>query len=152
MSMEQISLDFSPARRVYTVAELSAAIRALLGGEFQDIWVAGEISGVKLAASGHYYFTLKDEPSQLRCVCFRASARYLRFKPQDGIAVLARGRIDVYEATGRVPVAGGGDGAAGLRRAAAGLRAVEEEARRRRTVRRVAQASAARVCRSASGS
>jgi exodeoxyribonuclease VII large subunit len=100
MNMEQTSLDFSLARRVYTVAQLSAAIRELLGGGFQDIWVAGEISGVKLAASGHYYFTLKDESSQLRCACFRASARYLRFKPQDGVAVLARGRIDVYEARG----------------------------------------------------
>jgi len=98
--MEQISLDFSKARRVYTVAQLSAEIRELLGGGFQDIWVSGEISGVKLAASGHYYFTLKDETSQLRCACFRASARYLRFKPQDGVAVLARGRIDVYESRG----------------------------------------------------
>ncbi len=100
MGEEQISLDFEPARRIYTVGELSATIRALLDSHFQDIWVAGEISGVKLAASGHYYFTLKDEQAQLRCVCFRTSARYLRFKPQDGIAVLARGRIDVYEPRG----------------------------------------------------
>ncbi|HSW50049.1 MAG TPA: exodeoxyribonuclease VII large subunit [Bryobacteraceae bacterium] len=100
MGEEQISLDFGTGRRVYQVAELNAAIRALLDSRFQDIWVAGEISGVKLATSGHYYFTLKDEQAQLRCVCFRASARYLRFKPQDGIAVLARGRIDVYEPRG----------------------------------------------------
>ncbi len=100
MDIEQISLDFSPTRRIYTVAELSAAIRDLLGAEFQDVWVAGEISGVKLASSGHYYFTLKDEESQLRAVCFRTAARYLRFKPQDGVAVLARGRIDVYEPRG----------------------------------------------------
>jgi exodeoxyribonuclease VII large subunit len=100
MGEAQISLDFAPARRIYSVAELNAAIRSLLDSQFQDVWVAGEISGVKLAASGHYYFTLKDEQSQLRCVCFRASARYLRFKPQDGIAVLARGRIDVYEPRG----------------------------------------------------
>ncbi|MFB3776069.1 MAG: exodeoxyribonuclease VII large subunit [Bryobacteraceae bacterium] len=93
-------MDFGPERRVFKVAELNAEIRALLDSRFQDIWVAGEISGVKLAASGHYYFTLKDEQAQLRCVCFRASARYLRFKPQDGIAVLARGRIDVYEPRG----------------------------------------------------
>ena len=100
MEEEQISLDFEPARRVYTVAELTAAVRGLLDSHFQDIWVAGEISGVKLASSGHYYFTLKDQQAQLRCVSFRASARYLKFKPQDGIAVLARGRIDVYELRG----------------------------------------------------
>ena len=100
MGEEQISLDFGPSRRIYSVGELNAAIRALLDSQFRDVWVAGEISGVKLAASGHYYFTLKDGQSQLRCVCFKSAARYLRFKPQDGIAVLARGRIDVYELRG----------------------------------------------------
>ncbi len=100
MGEAQITLDFGPGRRVYTVAELNAAIRAILDSQFQGIWVSGEISGVRLASSGHYYFTLKDEQAQLRCVCFRASARYLRFKPQDGIAVIARGRIDVYESRG----------------------------------------------------
>jgi exodeoxyribonuclease VII large subunit len=97
---EQISLDLIPERQIFTVGQLNAAIRSLLDREFQDIWVAGEISGTKLAASGHYYFTLKEDSSQLRCVCFRMTARFLRFKPQDGVAVLARGRIDVYEARG----------------------------------------------------
>lgn len=100
MEEAQITLDFGPGRRIYTVAELNGAIRALFDSHFQSIWVSGEISGVKLASSGHYYFTLKDEQTQLRCACFRAWARYLRFKPQDGIAVIARGRIDVYEARG----------------------------------------------------
>ena len=100
MEIEQISLDFRPERMVLTVGELNLAIRTLLDSHFQDLWVAGEISGVKLSSSGHYYFTLKDPQSQLRCVCFRNAARYLRFKPQDGIAVLARGRIDVYEPRG----------------------------------------------------
>jgi exodeoxyribonuclease VII large subunit len=100
MEIEQTSLDFGPPRRVLSVGELNSAIRTLLDSQFQDVWVAGEVSGVKLATSGHYYFTLKDQQSQLRCVCFRNSARYLRFKPQDGIAVLARGRIDVYEPRG----------------------------------------------------
>jgi exodeoxyribonuclease VII large subunit len=98
--MDQISFSFEAERLVFTVSELNAAVRAVLDTGFQDVWVAGEISGVKLAQSGHYYFTLKDEQSQLRSVCFRASARLLRFKPQDGIAVLARGRIDVYEPRG----------------------------------------------------
>ncbi len=95
-----MALSWGPLRKTYTVAELNAAIRGLLGTEFDDIWVAGEISGARTVASGHCYFTLKDHDAQLRCVCFRASLRYLKFKPQDGVAVLARGRIDVYEARG----------------------------------------------------
>src|SRR5947209_9236211 len=98
--MEQYALQFAPPRRVYTVTELNSAIRAILDREFRDIWIGGEISGTKLAASGHYYFTLKERDAQLRCVCFRSTHRYLKFKPQDGIAVVARGRIDVFEARG----------------------------------------------------
>jgi exodeoxyribonuclease VII large subunit len=97
--MEQIALDFAE-RRVWTVAELTAAIGEVLGRQFPDLWVAGEISGVRLANSGHYYFTLKDGEAQIRCVCYRLAARYLRFKPQDGVAVLVRGRIDVYAPRG----------------------------------------------------
>ncbi len=100
--MEQIALEWAPRRREYTVSELAGQIRALLGGEFTDIFVSGEISGVKLAASGHYYFTLKDESSQLKCVCYKMTARYLRFKPQDGAAVIARGRVDMYDARGEL--------------------------------------------------
>lgn len=98
--MEQYALEFAPQRHVYTVSELNAAIRGILDREFQDVWVAGEISGTKLAASGHYYFTLKERDAQVRCVCFRSTHRYLKFKPQDGVAVVARGRIDVFEARG----------------------------------------------------
>src|ERR1700687_4458000 len=98
--MEQYALQFAPQRRVYTVTELNSTIRAILDREFQDIWIAGEIAGTKLATSGHYYFTLKERDAQVRCVCFRTSLRYLKFKPQDGVAGLARGRIDVYEARG----------------------------------------------------
>ncbi len=95
-----MGLELEPARRLYSVADLNSAIRVALDEQFSDIWVAGEISGVKLAASGHYYFSLKDGESQIRCACFRMTARYLKFKPQDGIQVIARGRIDVYEARG----------------------------------------------------
>jgi exodeoxyribonuclease VII large subunit len=98
--MEQLALAWGPVRKTFTVAELNARIRGLLGDEFDDVWVAGEISGSKTATSGHCYFTLKDHEAQLRCVCFRQSLRYLKFKPQDGMAVLARGHIDVYEARG----------------------------------------------------
>ncbi len=98
--MEQLALTWEPERRLYTVTSLTAELRGLLAERFTDIWVAGEISGAKLAASGHYYFTLKDGEAQLRCACFRQVARYLKFKPRDGVEVLARGRIDVYEARG----------------------------------------------------
>jgi exodeoxyribonuclease VII large subunit len=98
--MEQLALAWGPVRKTFTVAELNARIRGLLGEEFDDVWVAGEISGTKNATSGHCYFTLKDHDAQLRCVCFRQSLRYLKCKPQDGMAVLARGHIDVYEARG----------------------------------------------------
>src|SRR5579864_8544615 len=98
--MEQYALEFAPQRRVYTLFRSNTAIRGILDREFQDVWVAGEISGTKLASSGHYYFTLKERDAQIRCVCFRSTHRYLKFKPQDGVAVVARGRIDVFEARG----------------------------------------------------
>ena len=100
--MEQFALEFelTPERRIFSVAELTAAVRALLSGEFTDIWVSGEIFGLKLATSGHYYFTLKDRDAQLRAVAFRSTHRFWKFKPQDGLAVLARGRIDVFESRG----------------------------------------------------
>ena len=101
-SVEQFALEFdlAPQRRIYSVSELNAAIRAVLDAEFPDIWVVGEVSGLKLATSGHYYFTLKESEAQVRCVAFRSAHRYWKFKPQDGLTVLARGRIDVYEARG----------------------------------------------------
>ncbi|HYO84298.1 MAG TPA: exodeoxyribonuclease VII large subunit [Bryobacteraceae bacterium] len=97
---EQFELDLDTRRHVWTVSEVNTRIRWLLDREFGDVWVAGEISGVRFASSGHYYFTLKDGESQIRCACFRMSARYLKFKPQDGVAVVARGRLDVYDARG----------------------------------------------------
>jgi len=98
--MEQFTLDWGLQRRSYTVSELTTEMRTLLAGEFADIWVSGEISGTKMPPSGHYYFTLKDEAAQIRCVCYKMTARYLKFKPQDGVAVLARGRVDLYDARG----------------------------------------------------
>ena len=98
--MSQIPLGLVPERKLYTVAELSFAVKDLLEASFPDVWVTGEVSNFRPAASGHYYFTLKDASAQLRAVCFRNQARYLKFKPQDGLAVIARGRLSVYEARG----------------------------------------------------
>jgi len=100
--MEQLDINWGLAPAFYSVSELTGAIRGLLTDHFSDIWVAGEISGTRVPASGHYYFTLKDEGAQLKAVCYKMTARYLKFKPQDGIAVLARGRIDMYDARGEV--------------------------------------------------
>lgn len=101
--MGQIELNFFagiPERKIYRVGELSRLIREKLEGEFADIWVEGEISNYRPASSGILYFTLKDESAQLRCVCFRQQARYLKFRPEDGLQVLARGKISVYEVRG----------------------------------------------------
>jgi exodeoxyribonuclease VII large subunit len=95
-----LALDLFPQPRVFSVSELNAAIGGVLDNEFGDVRVTGEISGVKLAASGHYYFTLKEKDSQVKAVAFRTAHRFWKFKPQDGLAVLARGRIEVYEPRG----------------------------------------------------
>ena len=98
--MQQLPLGLAPERRIFTVSELTTQVRELLEDTFADVWVAGEISNTKLAPSGHYYFTLKDRDAQLRCVCFRQNALYLKLKPQDGLAALVRGRVSVYDARG----------------------------------------------------
>jgi exodeoxyribonuclease VII large subunit len=95
-----MALPLQAERRIFRVSELSAAVQRILESEFRNIWVAGEISGCKLAPSGHHYFSLKDEQSQIKCVLFKGTARFARFKPQDGLAVLARGSLEVYEARG----------------------------------------------------
>jgi len=100
--VEQIALDWTPEPHYYSVGELTTALRGVFAEYFTNIWVAGEISGTKAAPSGHYYFTLKDESAQLKCACYKMSARYLKFKPQDGVAVLVRGRVDLYEVRGEV--------------------------------------------------
>ena len=92
------TLDFE--RRIYRVSELNAAVQRLFESDFRAIWVAGEISGCKAAPSGHYYFSLKDSQSQVKCALFKGAARFVKFRPQDGLAVLARGNLDVYEARG----------------------------------------------------
>lgn len=97
--MEQFSLNFAavPERRVYTLRELSDGIRAMLDGEFSNIWISGEISGAKLVPSGHCYFTLKDSDAQIKCVCWKLTYWRLKFKPKDGVQVIIRGRVDIYE-------------------------------------------------------
>jgi len=86
--------------RTYTVAEITSAIQRLLSGEFRDVRVEGEISNCTRARSGHWYFTLKDERAEISCVCFRQRAMRLTTLPKHGLAVVARGRIGVFERRG----------------------------------------------------
>ncbi len=87
-------------RRVFSVSDLTIAIRDLLEEKLFEVWVEGELSNCKIWHTGHLYFTLKDDRSQLRGFMFKSALRYLRFKPTDGTRVVARGKITVYEPKG----------------------------------------------------
>ena len=86
--------------RVWTVGELVREINATLAGSFGEVWVKGELSGVKVAASGHRYFQVKDAEGQLTCAMWAPRADRLRFKLTDGLAVLLRGTLEVYPQRG----------------------------------------------------
>lgn len=102
-SADQLGLTFSaPGRKVWTVRDLVAAVRTRVEREYSDIWVEGEISNFRAHDSGHLYFTLKDENSQIRAVMFRSQARLLRFRPEDGMQVILRGRVTVFEGRGEL--------------------------------------------------
>ena len=90
----------SPARDIYTVSRLNREVKALLEGNFPALWVEGEISNLSRPASGHMYFSLKDAGAQVRCALFRGSQRLLGFEPRDGLHVLARARVSLYEGRG----------------------------------------------------
>jgi exodeoxyribonuclease VII large subunit len=85
---------------ILTVTQLTIQIKDLLEGSFPDLWVEGEISNLSIPQSGHAYFTLKDEHSQIRAVLFRSSQRFLKFTLQHGMQVICRGRVSVYEQRG----------------------------------------------------
>ncbi len=87
-------------RKIYSVSELSNEIRDMLERRFIDVWVEGELSNCKTSTAGHLYFTLKDDRAQLSAVCFRNSARLLRFRPENGKLFRARGRVSTYEGRG----------------------------------------------------
>jgi exodeoxyribonuclease VII large subunit len=89
-----------PFRYILTVSELTREIKDILEMQFADILVEGEISNLKVPPSGHIYFTLKDDLSQIRVVLFKNQARSLRFSPEDGLHVICRGRVSLYEKRG----------------------------------------------------
>src|SRR5215469_2511176 len=99
-------LDFSftapPARRIWRVADLVGAVRTTVERGYTDVWVEGEVSNFRPAESGHLYFTLKDGDAQLRVVMFRSQARLLRFRPDNGMVIIARGRVTIYDVRGEL--------------------------------------------------
>ncbi|MDQ3133619.1 MAG: exodeoxyribonuclease VII large subunit [Acidobacteriota bacterium] len=95
-----LSLFDETERRPLTVSELTSQVRGALENRFASVWVEGEISNFKAHASGHWYFTIKDESSQLRATCFRGVNGRIRFRPSNGLQVRARGRLTVYEPRG----------------------------------------------------
>jgi exodeoxyribonuclease VII large subunit len=103
---DQLGLKFlPPERRVWTVRALVAAVRAHVEREYSDAWVEGEISNFRAPDSGHWYFTLKDGNAQIRVVMFSSKARLLRFRPADGMQVVVRGRVTIYEDRGELQIA-----------------------------------------------
>ncbi len=106
-SLEQLSLmddyqkqDSEKKAEIWSISDLNRAVKSLLEGRFQNFWVQGEISNFKAHSSGHFYFSLKDDKSQIRAVMFRGFNGQLKFRPNDGMEVLVRGRLSVYEPRG----------------------------------------------------
>ena len=97
----QLSVDGRQAARdIYTVSRLNREARSLLEGEFGTIWIEGELSNLARPRSGHLYFSLKDEAAQSRCAMFRSRNSLLGFDPREGIHVIARARVGMYEPRG----------------------------------------------------
>ena len=93
-----------PPKRVLTVSELTGLIRTSIESEFCDLWLEGEVSNLRMPGSGHVYCTLKDESSQIRAVLFRSNALRMRFTLQEGMCVIVRGRLTVYEPRGEYQI------------------------------------------------
>jgi exodeoxyribonuclease VII large subunit len=95
-----LPLFAAESRKFLTISELNELIKDALEKRFDALWVAGEISNFKAAPSGHFYFTLKDDKSQIAAVMFRRQGASLRFTPENGLAVLCFGRVSIYAVRG----------------------------------------------------
>jgi exodeoxyribonuclease VII large subunit len=102
--VRQFELNLAPERKILSVSELTARISNVLSTQFSNLWVEGEVSNYRPAQSGHLYFTLKDAKAQVRCVCFRTQAMRLKFRPEDGLKLIVRGSISVYEPRGEYQI------------------------------------------------
>jgi exodeoxyribonuclease VII large subunit len=98
------AMPAAPAREVLSISQLNAQARMLLERGLGTVWLEGEISNLARPASGHWYFSLKDEAAQVRCAMFRSRSMLVRFPVKDGAKVLARGRVSLYEARGEFQV------------------------------------------------
>ena len=96
--------DSTSQQHILTVSELTGLVRTSIESEFSELWLEGEISNLRTPGSGHIYCTLKDESSQIRAVLFRSSARMVRFALQEGMQVIVRGRLTVYEPRGEYQI------------------------------------------------
>lgn len=94
-------MNLDSQRQVFTVSEVTRDLKNLLEDNFPHIWIQGEVSNFKLAASGHAYFTLKDDNAQMAAVMFRSAHQRLRFELQDGLEIILHGRVTVYEVRGQ---------------------------------------------------
>lgn len=97
---EDESEVISEEASVFSVSDLNKAIKNQLEGEFPIVWLRGEISNFKPHSSGHFYFTLKDSKAQISAVMFKGFNRHVQFKPEDGMEVMVRGKVTVYEPRG----------------------------------------------------
>ena len=101
---EPSTVGTTPSQCIFTVSEITAVIRTTLEMTYPEVLIEGEISNARVWKTGHLYFTLKDQGAQLNAVMFRSSLRSLRFKPENGQQVMARGRLSVYEPKGEYQI------------------------------------------------
>jgi exodeoxyribonuclease VII large subunit len=104
MSASKQQTLFQPAKSVMTVSQLTGLLRTSLESQFADVWLEGEVSNLRMPGSGHLYCTLKDEFSQIHAVLFRSSAMRLKFALQEGMCIIVRGRLTVYEPRGEYQI------------------------------------------------
>ncbi|MEI7818143.1 MAG: exodeoxyribonuclease VII large subunit, partial [Desulfuromonadales bacterium] len=93
-------MDIFSGKTILTVSRLTALLRGVLEENFEQLWLQGEVSNLSYPSSGHCYFTLKDAGAQLRCVMFKSVVKNLKFRLADGMALISRGRISVYDQRG----------------------------------------------------
>lgn len=93
-----------PVRKVWPIRELVSLVRGRVERDFSDVWFEGEMSNYRPASSGHLYFTIKEGDAQIKVVIFRSAARLLRFQPENGMVLIGRGRVTVYEARGELQI------------------------------------------------
>ena len=96
----ELPLFAGESRKFLTVSELNERIKGTLESRLEGLWVRGEISNFRMPPSGHFYFTLKDDKSQIAAMMFRRQGAMLRFTPENGMAVLCFGRVSVYTVRG----------------------------------------------------